>query len=486
MKPRLAVIGAGLGGSFLADALAEDMDVTVIELGTRSDQLQQRVVDVARPAITWPHVGSGPGGSTSMWHNGLIEIEEAVFQARWPFDKTELDPYYARAFHMLSGANLEDVRGAADQLRAELAGCGIPQDLLRQSLYYPPRRINAWKSLKLKGRVRLLAGEVNGFTYQGERIHSVLVKTADGTLPVEAEHFVLAAGGLGTPPLLQGLAATLPLPALAQVGRHYEDHPSGFVAEFMCRAPLYKLWNRPVIGSGGHLRLPMVIEQDGLRISFQIRPAVQFGPRNSIVSILSDLRNRPLHFQNYLRLFAHRDDILDILSLKFGLRIPTRHYSLLMVAEQRPSTRRSVWREQNSDRIMRDWVLPDDYIQTAQKAIERALTELGDRISEVRIFPQWQKSLFSSSHHSGTARMHISPEKGVCDGHGRVHGLENLFICDGSAIPASGTANTGLTIAALALRLAHGLHTGFFHPSSRLPVESGASMLSGLAAGNVP
>jgi choline dehydrogenase-like flavoprotein len=29
-----------------------------------------------------------------------------------------------------------------------------------------------------------------------------------------------------------------------------------------------------------------------------------------------------------------------------------------------------------------------------------------------------------------------------------------LFVCDGSLIPSSGIANTGLTIAALALRLA--------------------------------
>ena len=50
--------------------------------------------------------------------------------------------------------------------------------------------------------------------------------------------------------------------------------------------------------------------------------------------------------------------------------------------------------------------------------------------------------------------MSASPSNGVCDENGRDHGMKNLYVCDGSLIPSSGYANTGLTIAALALRLA--------------------------------
>jgi choline dehydrogenase-like flavoprotein len=35
-----------------------------------------------------------------------------------------------------------------------------------------------------------------------------------------------------------------------------------------------------------------------------------------------------------------------------------------------------------------------------------------------------------------------------------VFGTANLFVCDGSLLPATGYANTGLTIGALALRMA--------------------------------
>lgn len=47
-----------------------------------------------------------------------------------------------------------------------------------------------------------------------------------------------------------------------------------------------------------------------------------------------------------------------------------------------------------------------------------------------------------------------NPEQGVCDRDLRVFGTDNLYVCDGSALPSSGYANTGLMIGAIALRLA--------------------------------
>ena len=48
----------------------------------------------------------------------------------------------------------------------------------------------------------------------------------------------------------------------------------------------------------------------------------------------------------------------------------------------------------------------------------------------------------------------IMIDDGSCDMKVKVYDFSNVYICDGSAIPASGYSNTGLTIAALAVRLA--------------------------------
>jgi choline dehydrogenase-like flavoprotein len=57
-------------------------------------------------------------------------------------------------------------------------------------------------------------------------------------------------------------------------------------------------------------------------------------------------------------------------------------------------------------------------------------------------------------HHMGTTRMAADPRHGVTDGHGRVHGLANLWVGGSSLFPTGGWANPTLTILALALRQA--------------------------------
>ena len=70
------------------------------------------------------------------------------------------------------------------------------------------------------------------------------------------------------------------------------------------------------------------------------------------------------------------------------------------------------------------------------------------------MFADWPDDITTAAHHSGTCRMAAAAETGVCDRDGGVFGTKNLFVCDGSVLPNTGYANTGLTIGALALRMA--------------------------------
>lgn len=428
----------------------------MVEIGALPPALHERVRDTDIAAVTNPHIGSGLGGTTAFWHNGLIEIDETVFERYWPFTKAELAPYYEEVYPMLSGVSRATVQQAIETLKLKYRSAGIPESKLGQGLFYPRERINAWRALGLEGYVNVLEGEVTQLVSDNRGNISHLIVTQGGKrTEVSGDVFVVAAGGLGTPLLLQKLSEEFPSLALQHAGFHYSDHPSAFVGEVVLDEPLYKLWNYPVPGAKGNLRLPVVVEQDGLQVSFQLRPAAHLriiGPRSRLKSVLSQLRNEPLNLHTYLRLLTHWDDVLDILSFKFGVRIPTRHYSLLMVAEQPPSEVRAVWKGEGTT-ICRKWTIPDSYIVSLHKSIQQLLNELGEKVKSVNVFPDWHKAIFSSSHHSGTARMASSSNDGVCDENARVFGFKNLFVCDGSLIPASGFANTGLTIAAVARRL---------------------------------
>jgi choline dehydrogenase-like flavoprotein len=61
------------------------------------------------------------------------------------------------------------------------------------------------------------------------------------------------------------------------------------------------------------------------------------------------------------------------------------------------------------------------------------------------------------AHLVGGCRMGVGPEDSVVDGDHRAWGMDNLFVCDGSVMPTQGAANPALTIMALASRLAQRL-----------------------------
>jgi choline dehydrogenase-like flavoprotein len=58
----------------------------------------------------------------------------------------------------------------------------------------------------------------------------------------------------------------------------------------------------------------------------------------------------------------------------------------------------------------------------------------------------------SNYHVMGGMRMSADPTKGVTNAHGRVHGLDNVLVADGSVFVGSGSHNPTLTIMATALR----------------------------------
>ncbi len=460
MKPKVVIVGAGLGGCFLAEGLVDKFDVTMVEISNKFPLLRNRVVDVAHPAITYPHIESGFGGTTKVWHNALMEIDKRIFDNKWPFSKEILSPYYGRAYFLLSKTSREHINQFSNSLKEKLKGIGFPNSLLSQSMFIPRARINAWNALSLQSKVKTIEGEVIDLISNGkDSITKIQVRKLDGSVFfMEADYYVLSAGGLGTPLLLQKLANSISLRSLRNAGKNYEDHPSAFVGEIELNKPLYKLWDFPAKTKSGiaNVRIPFSIYLNNLSISFQLRPAYHLKlskPKEKIINTLNDVRNFPFNPTNYWRLLTQLDDIFSILSFKFGLRIPTRNYTILMIAEQHPTSYRAVWRIEGNSEIQRRWEIDSNYIEDLKKAISLFLKALKPNIKHSRLFSNWPTQIFSSSHHSGTARLSKSAKEGVCDLNGQVHGLSNLFVSDASLIPASGFVNTGLTIAALAIRM---------------------------------
>ena len=438
----------------LADQLADLYEVTIIELADKPNSLGSQIEDIGNPAVTVPIASNGLGGTTAFWHNGLIEIDNSIFIKKWPYLKAELSSAYERAYFKLSGIAQDEINQAVKVLRKNLIDCGIPSHLMREALYYPNKRINLWKKFNLSRRVNLIYGSITNIKYENGVVNQLFFDDENGANEISADLFIFSAGGLGTPIIFQKLSDSLPKGVASKAGFYYEDHPTAFVGKIYLKNKIYKFMNFSTKSIKGFLRMPLVVEHSGCCFSFQLRSSSQLGSKVNLISLLNSIRNQPFNLFNYLKLINHTDDILDIISLKLGINLPTNIYSVLMVAEQHESEVMSIYWDDEHKKIVRNWQLSNEYIEAVNYAFAKFVIELGPNVVESQLLENWSKYVASSSHHSGTARMNSLPEAGVCNENGLVNEFQNLYICDGSVIPASGFSNTGLTIGALAIKLA--------------------------------
>ena len=86
--------------------------------------------------------------------------------------------------------------------------------------------------------------------------------------------------------------------------------------------------------------------------------------------------------------------------------------------------------------------------------IKASGADVGFAIPEMSsdLFPVAAGDVPDGKHIMGGMRMGADPRTSVTNGIGRVHGLDNVVVADGSVFPTSGSHNPTLTIMATALR----------------------------------
>jgi choline dehydrogenase-like flavoprotein len=319
-------------------------------------------------------------------------------------------------------------------------------------------------------------------------VSRVVTRTTGGnTVYVVASNFVLAAGGIENARLLlasnatvaQGLGNTHDL-----VGRFFMEHPHLYTGllEFSDRA----LADRMDFYTNLRKRSDMCVEgmlalsEDILRdhalpnAGFFIRPV-------SIRKILSWLAtsargvlghrhsSRPAAlwrqaFGQNLRFNA--DNMVQ--RLLHGHRV-NRVFQLYIESEQVPDPASRVCLSLHKDAVGMSkphlkWRLSDhDFatIRRTQELMDAELRRKGiGRLYRLLFDEVPATELGIGNHQMGTTRMGDTPQTGVVDAEGRVHGMDNLYVTGSSLFPTGGAANPTLTIIALALRLADTLAIG--------------------------
>lgn len=463
------VIGTGFGGSTFAYGLAQrGCDVIVIE---RGDYLRPPSPDLAPVHNFHFEKLAVVGGLTKSFGAAMYRLRERDFQPiemesgptpGWPISYSDLEPYYGQAERLFK------VHGSSDHDRTEpprstpwphppIEHQGPVVDLVRRlreragvpvsyvplgkdydpaaggpcvlcrhcDAYYCPRdakqdaEIAALRPAVATGRVTVLTRTecLKVLTsLDGRRVNGVRVRRDGKEFTVHAPVVGLAAGLWDTPRLLYRSRTTREPNGLGNaggaLGRYWSAHTAGWVFAMLPFAHRHPFHQKTFAMNGWYENSPGWPYPTGVVQSVcHIEPTGMSRRYRYIADVV-------------LRHSMH--------TFIMNEAVPTRDTGFAL-----------------SDGEMKTIAPPRKNVKSYARLV-KLTKEMYRSAGYLAVSP----SLETNYHSVGTARMGHDPNTSVCDDRGRVHDVAGLHIVDSCLLPTAGALNSGLTIAAVALRAA--------------------------------
>ena len=478
MRKSVCVIGGGLAGGIVASTLAaRGHSVSLVELGDAPAPLLPSGEVWEGTEVKSPFTrGSGIGGTSNFWHGGLTILDRTDVEgisgqdgrAQASIRYSQLRDYYAQAVALVRGArsySLDDIEAPLEVPAGGFVNTG--ETFRLKALLYPDRPFSTRplirRAQELHGLQVIPNIEIGRVVNSGLRrvTYAEGVDLKNGAIKkFPADIFVLSAGGLGSPKIL--LHSTGECPPLGQlpIGKFMIDHPTGFVFKAKLRRHMDLKSLFGAARRGYKLRYGFALNPDRLGDAdsrnhiLYLRPAISMkdpGTYDFLKRKLVTYRGRSLSPIDMVYLVRHADLLFDAINFKFGLSHSTRYVSGLVFAEQLPDENGRMCQLDNGAFSIK-WSVSDKDCRSLQKFLAIFFRHYSEQFERFKIFPDMSTRLDSAGHHSGACRMAMNASEGVVDADMRVFGTDNLFVVDGSTLAYSGHANTGLTIAALALK----------------------------------
>ena len=479
------VVGSGFGGALVArELVAAGLNTALLERGRwprrdDADWDQRKILVEQRYKSAAPMLVRQYGGKTfakiypnevvggnSVFYGGAsLRLRPGDF-VRWPFAYEDLAAHYARAERILG------VHGAAGADPCEPPGiASYPHDAVEfsapaQRVYAAgsalglrpfkiPLAINfsdAARSLCLRcitcdgfpckveakndmATTVLAAAQADGLdivvgavarrlAQRGGRVEGIeYVDAASGEEhALAADLVVLAAGALGSPALMQRSDCDHPL-----IGRFLMRHCNGVAS---CIFP------------------------------FRTNPAQVFHKQVCFADYYEDMRSELGTAVGMIQDIYTPAPAVIRDHTPFGLKTLAGlaagyMQNLLCIAEDDPQEGNRVGLADEIDGLGMELVTVEhEYSAADVRRRDYLLEKAGAVLRRAGGLLRYRYMIDSFSHAVGTLRCAATPEEGVLDADCRYWGADNLYVADGSFMPASGGVNPSLTIAANALRVA--------------------------------
>ena len=488
MPKDICIIGAGLAGGIIAQKLAQaGHKITLVDMGDQPEYIEPEDEEwrLDKPQAAFTR-GQGFGGTSNFWHGGLTYLDNSDIEgisglfneSKYPISWDELKTYYQQATEILRGNCNFEFEDILRQPRPTDNGFEINSDLFKyKGLIYPRKAYSSGEAiyqavsecdLELVKRftVSQIIIDDSGVALEIEGCHRI--DDREYTKKIRADYFILTAGGIGSPKILLKSIHKHPKLKNLPVGKFITDHPTGFVfkARLNKRLSLKNLFAQP--GQGYRTQFGFTLQPEQLTHSNDqnhilfLRPAVTMKDPllyDYLKRKLVGYKGKNIKLSDISYLFKHVDLLYEAVNFRFGLFNTTRCVSGLTFLEQWPNHEDNITL-QGSDHFAVNWKISKKDELSSVRFLETFFKAHKGLFDDFQIFPNVSKRLESAGHHSGGCRMSSSPETGVVDTNLRVFNTENLYVADGSVLPYTGHANTGLSIAAMAIRCSHFINHG--------------------------
>ena len=476
----VCILGGGVAGITLANALADRFRVLVLEGGSRQPSADSQALYRGRSVGRDYFSLEGTrlrclGGSSNHWTGWCRPLDASDFEPRpglavsgWPISRADLDPYLEQACDIL------DISAAHRQGPP----LGPVNDCVSASSDLKP--IDFWWSsptrfgqkyehmLETHPNVTCLlhANLTNiQLAENGNSISSFEISDYRGrNFQVSADRFVLAAGGIENPRLL--LMSNRQEPAgvgnrNGLVGRYFSEHPHNLVGQIALKSEVWQ----GIVADWTNFRQSMRFSSPSQSLMDAER-ILNFGLR--FQPSRTRARGGKRAFAKELVCRAPFGE--SVAEWVTGSALSCFDATLRIASEQALNydSRVSLGNDEDAlglPQTVLDWQLSPIDRKTMRTAALRwgaaaAIADIGRlkvedwlMTDDVEI-PGIGKDETAGNHHMCTTRMASSPTEGVVDADQKVFGIDNLFIAGSSVFSTSGHANPTFTIVQMTLRLA--------------------------------
>jgi choline dehydrogenase-like flavoprotein len=493
----VVIIGSGIGGATVAQALAQrGLEVLILEKGRRVsaavDQEQRTTPEARIERGWWPTpvsqrrsdgtytsffaaIGCAVGGSSIHYAAALERMAPTDFHPlrtsaqnvrTWPVSYEEFLPYYRTAevmYRVQLTSDAAAMRRLSEWDRALMESMrrnGVHPDLLHVGVSYDdqceecigricPRNCKAdalsvcLEDALSRRNCRLIENcDVQSLDATATTVTGVRAVCDGQEILVSGRVVVLCAGAFRSPLILLRSASSTWPTGLAnssnQVGRNLMFHTSDIFAVWAPRRYDQRGRQKKAIS----IRDFYLLESE--RLGYVQSMGIEIG-RGAIAA----------HLKNAMRRYGVRSELL----LSALAKIPS-HLGAVFLGDAGLFAAMTEDDPDPDNRVTCDPEQPDGarFTYTITDDLRRRADALRDRFAAAirpwRLARLSPKLSMNYGHPSGTCRFGDDPNSSVLDRDCKVHELSNLFVVDASFMPRSGAVNPSLTIAANALRVA--------------------------------